>query len=70
MHVASSPPPAPEEGDMNTPTTNRPRAPRADGIGPELVLALARQIPTLETDALARLLSPNLPTSTPTSYLP
>ena len=29
----------------------------SNDIGPELVVALARQIPTLETDALARIIT-------------
>ena len=51
-------------------TTTRRRSARSDGIGPELVLALSRQILTLETDALARLLAANLPTSRRPSYRP
>lgn len=39
----------------------RTKASKSDGVGPELLLAVARQIPTLETDALARLLTSNIP---------
>ena len=47
---------------MNGRPTSRTQVSPVVRIGPELVLALARQIPTLETDALARLLAANLPT--------
>ena len=35
-----------------------------DGIAPELAVALARQIPALETDTLVRLITSSLPEAT------
>lgn len=39
-----------------------------DGIDPEPVVALARQIPALETDALVRLIMSSLPEATSSQH--
>ena len=46
---------------MKTRTMTTTSAGGMAGVGPELVVSLARQIPTLETDALVRLITTSLP---------